>query len=48
MRSSKLLAVVVLGAVVAASTVFATMWLVADDPFCWRGYVADDGTCAWE
>lgn len=47
-RRPKLLDVVVVGALVAAVGSFATSWFIADDPFCWRGYFAYDGTCAWE
>ncbi len=31
-----------------ALAVLSWVWLDAVDPFCRRGYIAYDGSCAWE
>ena len=47
-QTPTLLKAVVLGVLIVTILFFATMWFIADDPFCWRGYIAYDGNCAWE
>jgi ferric-dicitrate binding protein FerR (iron transport regulator) len=40
----------VVGALLAtiALAVVAYAWIDVTDPWCWKGYLADDGQCAWE
>jgi hypothetical protein len=26
----------------------AACWISVTDPFCWKGRIVDDGSCAWE
>ncbi len=40
----------VAGALLAAIILVAVAyaWFDVTDPWCWKGYLADDGQCAWE
>jgi hypothetical protein len=31
-----------------AAALLSLTYLIAGDPFCWRGYEGADGDCAWE
>lgn len=39
---------VLLAAAVLALLALAFLWIDLTDPFCWHGYIASDGECAWE
>lgn len=47
-KGAKTKAIIALGLTLGAIITFSILWIKIADPFCWSGYIAYDGLCAWE
>ena len=41
-------AFILLGILLGVIIALFVLWIGVADPFCWNGYIATDGNCAWE